>query len=103
MLAPLKSERQELAAGKNPYAPKRRDSAVIAQWRERMGTEQAKEIYRLRSQTAEWVNAQARNRNLWRMPVRGLAKCRIVALLYALAHNLSHAVGLRAAAAARPS
>lgn len=103
VLSPLKNEKQELAAGKDPYAPKRRDSAMIAQWRKRMGTEEAKEIYRLRSQTAEWVNAQARNRNLWRMPVRGLAKCRIVALLYALAHNLWHAVTLRAATAARVS
>lgn len=103
VLSPLKNEKQELAAGKDPYAPKRRDSAVIAQWRERMGTKQAKEVYRLRSQTAEWVNAQARNRNLWRMPVRGLVKCRIVALLYALAHNLRQAVALRAAAAARVS
>ena len=30
----------------------------------RMGTEVAKEIYRLRAQTAEWVNAQSRNRGL---------------------------------------
>lgn len=103
VLSPLKNEKQELAAGHDPYAPKRRDSQIIAQWRERMGTAEAQEIYRLRPQTAEWVNAQARNRNLWRMPVRSLAKCRIVAVLYALAHNLLQAVALRAAAAASPT
>lgn len=99
VLSPLKNEEKELAAGRDPYAPKRRDSQIIAPWRERMGTEEAQQIYRLRPQTAEWVNAQARNRNLWRMPVRGLAKCRIIAVLYALAHNLLQAVALRAAAA----
>ena len=66
-----------------------------------MGTDEARRIYRLRPQTAEWVNAQARNRNLWQMPVRGLAKCRIVAVLYALAHNLWQAVSLRATASSR--
>jgi transposase len=100
VLSPLKSEQKELAAGGDPYAPKRRDSEIIAQWRARMGTAEAQQTYRLRAQTAEWVNAQARNRNLWRMPVRGLAKCRVVALLYALAHNLLQAVTLRSAAAA---
>lgn len=100
VFSPLKNEQQELAAGRDPYAPKRGDSEIIAQWRERMGTKEAKAIYRLRPPSAEWVNAQARNRNLWRMPVRGLAKCRIVAVLYALAHNLLQAVALRAAPAA---
>jgi hypothetical protein len=100
VFSPLKNEKRELAAGRDPYAPKHRDSQVIAQWRKRMGTKEAKEIYRLRPPTAEWVNAQARNRNLWRMPVRGLAKCRIVAVLYALAHNLLQAVALHATPAA---
>ncbi len=54
----------------------------------RMGTEAAKLIYRLRGQTAEWVNAQARNRGFWFMPVRGQARCRTVALLFATTHNL---------------
>jgi transposase len=101
VFSPLKHEKQELAAGRNPYVPKRGDSPIIAQWRERMGTDEARRIYRLRPQTAEWVNAQARNRNLWQMPVRGLAKCRIVAVLYALAHNLWQAVSLRATASSR--
>jgi hypothetical protein len=36
----------------------------------------------------ECVNAQARNRGLLRMPVRGLAKARSVVSLFMLAHNL---------------
>ena len=62
----------------------------------------SKEIYKERAATAECVNAQARNRGLQRLPVRGLGKVRCVAKLYALAHNLMrmvvlapHLLGLR--------
>ena len=47
-------------------------------------------------QVAEWVNARCRNWGLWRMPVRGLTRCRNVALLYAIAHNLTLTRKLRA-------
>ena len=36
-----------------------------------------------------------RNRGFWRMPVRGQVKCRIVATLYAITHNLMHQVTVR--------
>jgi transposase len=97
--APIKDEEKQRAEGKDPKAPKKRDSEPVANWRARMGTEAAKEIYKERCQTAEWVNAQCRNRGLWQMPVRGQAKCRIVGLLYAIAHNLVVMGRLRAAAA----
>ena len=70
------------------HQPKAGDSEAVAQWRVRMGSEQAKEIYKQRAATAECVNAQARNRGLLRMPVRGLAKVRSVVGLFVLAHNL---------------
>ena len=70
------------------HQPKAGDSESVAQWRVRMGSEQAKEIYKQRAATAECVNAQARNRGLLRMPVRGLAKIRSVVGLFVLAHNL---------------
>jgi transposase len=70
------------------HQPKTGDSPCVAKWRERMGTDEAKALYKLRAATAECVNAQARNRGLQRMPVRGRAKVRCVALLFALAHNL---------------
>lgn len=76
------------------HKPKPDDSAAVAQWRQRMATDEAKELYKLRAATAECVNAQARNRGLQRLPVRGLAKVRCVALLFALAHNLMRAVAL---------
>jgi transposase len=64
------------------------DSEAVAQWRARMASDEAKEIYKQRAATAECVNAQARNRGLLRMPVRGLAKVRSVVGLFVLAHNL---------------
>jgi transposase len=95
--APPKEEAKQLAAGKDPYARKRTDTDAMATWRSRMGTELAKAIYRLRGQTAEWVNAQARNRGLHQMRARGRTKCRTVAVLYAIAHNIVVARRLQAA------
>jgi transposase len=95
--APLKDEEKQRAKGTDPHARKKGDSDAVAAWRSRMGTEAAKLIYRLRAQTAEWVNAQCRNRGFWHMPVRGRPRCRIVALLYAIAHNLIVAERLRTA------
>jgi len=94
--APLKDEEKQRDAGSDPYAAKKGDSTAVAAWRSRMGTAAAKAIYRLRCQTAEWVNAMARNRGFWRMPVRGQAKCRTIAVLYAITHNLIQALKLRA-------
>ena len=98
--SPLRDEAKTREAGKDPYAPKRGDSEIIAGWRARMGTAAAQTIYKLRCQTAEWVNALCRNRNLWQFRVRGQPKCRGTGLLYALAHNLQRAAVLRAEAAA---
>jgi len=95
--APPKEQAKQLQAGKDPYAPKKGDRPEIAVWRQRMGTAAAQAIYRLRCQTAEWVNAICRNRGLYQMPLRGQEKCRTVALLYAITHNLLTAKKLRAA------
>lgn len=86
-------------AGRDRYEPRPGDSEAVRQWRQRMGTEAAKAIYRQRASTIECVNAQARNRGLVRLLVRGLRKVRAVALWLALAHNLVRGLRLRAAAA----
>jgi hypothetical protein len=72
----------------DPYQRKSGDSPAVGDWRERMATDEAKELYKERAATAECVNAQARNRGLVLLPVRGLKKVKAVALLFALAHNL---------------
>jgi transposase len=84
--------------GRERRDQRRRNPGVDA-WRARMATEEAKVVYRERAATAEWTNAQARNRGLQRLPVRGLAKVRSVLLWFALAHNLARTLAIRAGAA----
>jgi transposase len=78
----------------DPHQAKVGDSDAVAAWRERMGTDDAKEIYKRRAATAECVNAQSRNRGLQQFKVRGLAKVKCVMLIFALAHNLMRMVSL---------
>lgn len=78
------------------YVPLATDSPVIATWRQRMGTPEAKEIYKQRASTVECVNAQARNRGLQRLLVRGQNKARAVLLWFAIAHNLVRSLSLGA-------
>lgn len=74
--------------GVDPFAPKSTDSPNVAQWRARMASDQAKELYRQRAATIECTNAQVRRRGLYQFLVRGQLKARGVLLWHALAHNL---------------
>lgn len=78
----------------DPHQRKPGDSPAVGDWRVRMATDESKELYKERAATAECVNAQARNRGLVRLPVRGLKKVKAVALLFVLAHNLMRMVRL---------
>ena len=71
------------------YQPMASDSPAIAQWRSRMGSEQGKEIYKLRASTSETINAQMRRMGLTQLTVRGLQKAKCVVLWSALAYNLT--------------
>lgn len=90
-------------SGRNPHRPLPSDSAAVARWRRRMGAPGAKQKYKDRAATAECVNAQARNRGLLRLLVRGRKRARSVLLLYALAHNAMRSVALKQAAAEAPA
>lgn len=79
---------------RDPYAPLATDCPVISQWRQRMGTQEAKEIYKQRASSVECVNALARNRGLQRLLVRGLHKVRAILLWFAIAHNLMRTLSL---------
>ena len=81
---------------RDPHRPLPNDTPEIAEWRERMGTAEAKEIYKLRAATVECVNAIARNRGLQQFLVRGKHKARAVALWFAIAHNVMRTLSLRA-------
>ena len=71
--------------------PKPGDSEAVKAWKQRMGSEEGKQIYKQRGATSETINADLRTyRGLGRITVRGLAKIRCVALWCALAYNLMH-------------
>jgi hypothetical protein len=73
------------------FQPRPHDSQAIKDWRARMGSEAAKHIYKERASTVETVNAEYRLRRLLdRLPVRGLAKAKCIALLGALAYQVFH-------------
>lgn len=94
--APVKEEQQQREKGHDPFAPRPGESPELTEWRTRMGTDEAKTIYKERASTAECVNAQARQRGLHQFPVRGLNKVRLVAIWFAIAHNLRRWRTLRA-------
>jgi transposase len=93
--APPKEEQKQLDAGQDPYARKKSDTDATADWRARMGTPEAKTIYKERASTAEWVNAQTRNHGLYGVRVRGRPKVLVVVLWYVLAHNYGRLKQLR--------
>jgi hypothetical protein len=49
---------------RDPHEPLSTDTSVIASWRERMGTAEAKAIYKERAPGTECVNSHARNRGM---------------------------------------
>jgi len=74
---------------RDPHTPRDNDSDAVAAWRQRMGTEEAKTIYKQRAATAETVNADAKaHRGLDSMAVRGLTKVTGSASLFALTYNI---------------
>jgi transposase len=81
------------SAGVDRHVPKPTDSAAVAEWRQRMGTPAAKQLYKQRSSTIETVNGELKTeRGLGRVLVRGLRKVQCVALWSALAYNAVHFV-----------
>lgn len=70
-------------------APKGKEPLEMAGWRARMGTEEGKKVYKDRCSSAEWVNAQVKERHgLRQFSVRGLLRTTSVMLLVVITHNL---------------
>jgi transposase len=80
---------------RDPHAPREQDSEAVAAWRQRMDTDEAKQIYKQRAATAETVNADAKeNRGLDSLAVRGLDKVLGSASLFALTYNILRLITL---------
>jgi transposase len=94
LYSPVKQPEKDLAKGIDPYAPKRRDTPVMTEWRGRMKTDEAKEKYKQRSK-CELPNAWCRNRGLGQFVVRGMEKVTEQAKWYVLAYNLERLMSLR--------
>jgi transposase len=77
--------------GVDRHLPKPGDSAATAEWRQRMGTAAAKQVYKQRASTIETITGELKTeRGLGRLLVRGLRKVQCVALWSALAYNVVH-------------
>jgi transposase len=83
--APVQKSKDEQ---RDPHTPRGDDKPAVAEWRQRMGTPEAKEIYKERAATVECANAQARNHGLTQFVVRGLKAVKAVALWHALTQNM---------------
>lgn len=81
-------------SGRTQFEPTSTDTPEVAAWRARMGTDEAKTIYKQRGATAELVNAHARRYGLQQLTVRGVEKALSVILLVAITHNLMRWVAL---------
>ncbi len=99
---------------RDPHVAREDDSEAVAAWRQRMGTEEAKKIYKQRAATAETVNADAKaHRGLDALSVRGRDKTLGSACLFATqsspgfsfdrAASASSSAGICARSLGRPS
>jgi hypothetical protein len=85
VLAPLPKPRSDQI---DPHQPKDKDEPHVAAWRKRMGTDAAKETYKLRAATSECANGDLRaHRGLQQLPVRGIEKTLTVGLWMAITYN----------------
>lgn len=91
--APVLPE-EEVSTVKSVIARRRKDTPEVIAWRTRMGTEEAKTIYKERASTAECVNARGRAYGLTQLVVRGTQKVLSVLLLVAITHNLLRWISL---------
>jgi len=76
-------------------APRWDDGKGVASWRERMESDEGREIYKERGSTAETVNADLRQwRGLRQLPVRGTGKVLSVLLWMVLSYDLMRVMRL---------
>jgi transposase len=89
VFSPLYAEEKLLAEGQDPYAARPKESPEMTAYRQRMGTDEAKAIYKRRSAIAEYPNADCRNRGLTQFRVRGIVKAKAQTLWHVLAYNFT--------------
>ena len=94
-IAPVHGEKRMRQKGNDPSARQPGDSDEMFAFRQRMDTEEAKQLYKQRPSIAEFPNAECRNRGLQQFRVRGLKKVKTVALWHAIVFNFMRMINLR--------
>jgi len=84
VFSPVRAAR---GSDRDPHEPRRGDSDQVKQWRQRMKTPEAQQIFQERGETAEFPFARFRNHGLCQVPVRGLKKVQTIGVWHALVHN----------------
>lgn len=95
VFAPIHGEERMRKKGVDPYARQKKDTDESFAFRQRMATEEAKELYKKRPSIAEFPNAEFRNRGLSQFRVRGLDKVKTVSLWHAITFNFLRMIDLR--------
>ena len=95
----IEMERSAVAVYAPPQAgyeaPKAKDPPEIATWRARMSTEEGKKSYKERASSAEWTNAQVKQRHgVRQFSIRGLSRVTSMMLLVAITHDLLRWIAL---------
>lgn len=98
LFSPLKEAQQLKDKGIDPFAPRKGDSAAMAQWRQRMGTPEAADVYGERCK-CELPHAWIRNRGIGQVSVRSQDKVQAQMGWHVLAYNYQRLCALRAAQA----
>ena len=87
VFAPIHGEAKMIETGTDPHARQKTDTDEMVTFRQRMATDDAKQLYKQRPSIAEFPNAECRNRGLHQFRVRGLKKVKATTLWYALTFN----------------
>jgi transposase len=80
--------------GIDPKKHLKGDSEAIKKWRDMIDSEETEALYKHRCSTAEFSNAQVKNRGLREFSARGLFKVKGMAILHAIAQNISRYLNL---------
>lgn len=82
--------------GIDPTKHLKGDSQAVKKWRDLIEKDEIKEMYKKRCSTAEFSNAQVKNRGLTKVFVRGLEKVKGSVIMQAIAHNIQRFFSLKA-------
>ena len=94
VFAPIHGEAQMIENGTDPHARQKTDTDERAAFRQRMATDDAKQLSKQRPSIAEFPNAECRNRGRHPFRVRGLKQAKATTLWYALTFNLMRLLNL---------